>query len=318
MSENDPAARSSRIAVVGAGLVGASWAIVFARAGFALTIFDASAARRAALIDEMRAMLSSAGSAEPDAVLDRVTVADSVGAAVEGADYVQESVFEQVDLKRSISAAIGEAISAQAIVGSSTSGFPASAFTADVARRERFLVAHPANPPHLIPIVEIVPAPWTAPETVDRAAELMRACGQKPVLLAQEIDGFVLNRLQGALLDEAWALFDEGIASAADIDRTVADGLGFRWSFMGPFETIDLNAPGGVRDYAERYQGIYDRLFPTMQRRVDWAGAVMDEIETDRAARLARARLVDRQMWRDRRLMALLAHKKRATSEIGG
>lgn len=291
--------------MVGAGLVGASWAIVFARAGFALTIFDASAARRAALIDEMRAMLSSAGSAEPDAVLDRVTVADSVGAAVEGADYVQESVFEQVDLKRSISAAIGEAIGAQAIVGSSTSGFPASAFTADVARRERFLVAHPANPPHLIPIVEIVPAPWTAPETVDRAAELMRACGQKPVLLAQEIDGFVLNRLQGALLDEAWRLLAAGIASPADIDATISHGLGRRWAFMGPFETIDLNAPGGLADYAARLAPMYRRLAQTQPAFESWDADAVARADVALRARYALKEIAVRQAWRDERLAAL-------------
>jgi len=93
--------------------------------------------------------------------------------------------------------------------------------------------------------------------------------------------------------------------------------LALRWSFMGPFETIDLNAPAGVRDYVTRYQQIYERLFPSMQRRVDWAGPVVDEIERDRRAKLPEAELLQRQMWRDRRLMALAAHKRKAAREIG-
>ena len=93
--------------------------------------------------------------------------------------------------------------------------------------------------------------------------------------------------------------------------------LALRWSFMGPFETIDLNAPGGVRDYVLRYQGIYERLFPQMQRRVDWAGPVLQEVEAERRRRLAEADLQQRQIWRDRRLMALSAHKRRAATDIG-
>ena len=99
------------------------------------------------------------------------------------------------------------------------------------------------------------------------------------------------------------------------VDVGLRDGLALRWSFMGPFETIDLNAPGGVRDYAERYQDIYDNIFPSTQHRVDWSGPVMDVVEADRSTRLPRDRLAERQAWRDGRLMALLAHKRRAETE---
>jgi 3-hydroxyacyl-CoA dehydrogenase len=138
-----------------------------------------------------------------------------------------------------------------------------------------------------------------------------------PIVVNKEIEGFVLNRLQGALLAEAFRLVGEGYVSPQDCDKTLKDGLGLRWSFMGPFETIDLNAPGGVRDYVTRYQGIYERLFPQMQRRVDWAGAVLEAVERDRRALLPEQELRDRQIWRDRRLMALAAHKRRAANDIG-
>jgi 3-hydroxyacyl-CoA dehydrogenase len=126
-----------------------------------------------------------------------------------------------------------------------------------------------------------------------------------------------MNRMQGALLEEAFRLVADGYASVEDVDIGIRDGLALRWSFMGPFETIDLNAPGGVRDYCERYQGIYSNIFPQMQRRVDWAGEVMDTIEPDRRKLLPADKLQDRQVWRDKRLMALAAHKRRAAKEIG-
>ena len=135
--------------------------------------------------------------------------------------------------------------------------------------------------------------------------------------MKREIDGFVMNRLQGALLEEAFRLVADGYASIEDVDVGIRDGLALRWSFMGPFETIDLNAPGGVRDYADRYQKIYSGIFPSMQWRADWSGPVMDEVEAERRKRLPADKLVERQSWRDRRLMALAAHKRRADKDIG-
>jgi 3-hydroxyacyl-CoA dehydrogenase len=133
----------------------------------------------------------------------------------------------------------------------------------------------------------------------------------------REIDGFVMNRLQGALLEEAFRLVAEGYASVDDVDVGIREGLALRWSFMGPFETIELNAPGGIRDYAERYEQIYARIFPTAQWRVDWNGPAMHTIEAERRKLLPADKLGERQAWRDRRLMALAAHKRRAAKDIG-
>jgi L-gulonate 3-dehydrogenase len=126
-----------------------------------------------------------------------------------------------------------------------------------------------------------------------------------------------MNRLQGALLEEAFRLVAEGYASVEDIDIGIRDGLAMRWSFIGPFETIDLNAPGGVRDYAKRYQRAYEEIFASSRWRADWSGPVMDTVEADRRKRLPANRLAARQAWRDRRLMALAAHKARAAEDIG-
>src|SRR6201999_4574071 len=117
------------------------------------------------------------------------------------------------------------------------------------------------------------------------------------------------------LLEEAFRLVADGVATVEDVDIVLRAGLALRWSFMGPFETIDLNAPGGVRDYVLRYQQIYSNIFPSMQRRVDWAGPVIETVEADRRKRLPPTDLGRRAVWRDRQLMALAAHKRRTRRE---
>ena len=306
-------------AVVGAGLVGSAWAIVFARAGVPVRAFDASDEIRRTMAARIRASLEDMGKAGlvdgVDAICSRVTVVDDLRAAVGDVDYVQESVFERVEAKRAVSEAIGASIRDDAVVGSSSSGIPASAFTEHAPRRERFLIAHPVNPPHLVPLVELVPAPWTDPAIVLWLRAAMEALGQAPIVVNREIEGFILNRLQGVLLKEAWALFDEGYASAADIDLTVSQGLGLRWSFMGPFETIDLNAPGGVDDYARRLGPLYQSIAQSRSNPRPWSPELIERARSERRAALAKEKLPERSAWRDRRLMALVAHRRSQPSE---
>jgi L-gulonate 3-dehydrogenase len=312
-----------RTAIIGAGLVGRAWAISFARAGHAVRLWDADhVALPAALafIDGVLPDLAASGllgGAEPADVLARIAPAHELAEALAGADHVQENTPERVEVKARVFLDLDRLAPPAAVIASSTSALLPSAFQAEVAGRARCLVCHPINPPYLIPAVEVVPSPWTSPEVVARTAEFLRGCGQTPLVMKREIDGFIMNRIQGALMEECFRLVADGVASAEDVDIGIRDGLALRWSFMGPFETIDLNAPGGVRDYAARYQGMYERIFPSMQRRVDWSGPVMDDIEAERAGRLPRDGLAARQAWRDRRLMALLAHKRDASGEIG-
>ena len=304
---------SGHIAIVGGGLVGSGWAIVFARAGESVRIYDADANIRNGVMDVIRGQLEDLKDNrlvnDVNAILDRTQVCSTLQSAIGSAIYVQESVFEQTDVKTEISAAIAPLLSDGAVVGSSTSGIPASDFTENLTNRNRFLVAHPVNPPYLAPIVEIVPTPWTDESAVESAMALMRTVGQSPVLVRREIEGFLLNRLQGALLREAWALFEGGYASAKDIDKTVSEGLGLRWSFMGPFETIDLNAPGGVKDYAERLGPLYHAIDASRDNPKPWSPDLIRAVEAERRTVLSEADLAERRNWRDRRLMALAAHK---------
>ena len=307
------------VATIGSGLIGKSWAIVFARAGITVRMFDADPARRAAVKDEialdLRAMARHGLITDPAEALSRITVVDSIARAVKGVDYVQESVLERVDVKTAVCREIDEVMDAGVIVGSSSSGIPASQFTGELKNRERFFVVHPVNPPHLVPLVEIVPAPWSDLDLVPRIREFLDAVGQAPIVVNREIEGFILNRLQGALLNEAWALYAEGYASLADIDLTVSHGLGLRWAFMGPFETIDLNAPGGIDDYARRLSPLYHSI--ALQRRdpKPWPDEAIERARQERREALAIDRIPERQRWRDEYLMKQLVFRKKAVED---
>lgn len=309
------------VAVVGAGLIGRAWAIVFARGGVAVRLhdtdakaLDAAGARIDIALDDLRrfGLLD-----DPAAVRGRIDTEPTLAAAVDGAAYVQECGPERVELKRALFAALEAVASPDAVLASSSSGIVASAFTAGLRHPERCLVAHPVNPPYLVPLVELCPAPATADWAVDAAHALMERVGQAPVRLRREVAGFALNRLQGALLNEALRLFEDGVISAEDLDRTVKFGLGLRWSFMGPFETIDLNAPAGLADYARRYGALYEGLGREQADPRPWSAGTIDALDRERRERLGHDALGERQAWRDRRLMALAAHKRAAERDIG-
>ena len=313
----------TKAAVIGSGFVGRAWAISFARAGCEVALWDQdkdapgkALAYVERLLPDLEANDLLNGSAAGK-VAARIHVAPTLKSALEGVVHVQENTPEDVDVKRAVFAQLDAAAPPDAVLASSTSAILPSAFTEGLKGRARCLVVHPINPPYLIPAAEVVPAPWTAPEAVERTANFLRAAGHAPIVMKREIDGFVMNRLQGALLEEAFRLVEQGYAGVEDIDVGIRDGLALRWSFMGPFETIDLNAPAGVRDYAERYQGIYSGIFGSSQWRADWSGPVMDTIESERRERLAADKLEERQAWRDRRLIALAAHKRWADEDIG-
>ena len=310
-------------AIVGSGLVGRAWAIAFARAGWSVRLWDPepqAPARARAIIADLFADLADndlLNGQSPDEALARISASATLAEALDGVDWVQENAPEDVEVKRRLWAEMDPLAAPSTVLASSTSGIVPSRFTEALAGRARCLTAHPINPPYLVPAVELVPAPWTAPQTVARAGEVMQQIDQVPIPMQREIDGFVVNRLQGALLEEAFRLVEDGICGVEEVDAALRDGLALRWSFIGPFETIDLNAPGGVRDYVERYNGLYASLFASMQRRADWTGVVLDEIEAARRGQVPKDKLDDRQRWRDRRLMALRRHKKDAARSLG-
>lgn len=312
-----------KVAVVGSGLIGRSWAISFSRAGYDVALYDAaSGAADAALsfVDAVLADLHRNGlldGHEPNAVRGRIKVAATLADALRDAVHVQENTPERLDTKIEVFRELDQLAAPETVLASSTSALLPSRFTETLRGRSRCLVVHPINPPYLVPAVEVVPAPWTDVAVLARVSAFMRAAGHAPIMMSKEIDGFVMNRLQGALLQEAFRLVAEGYASTADVDIGIRDGLGLRWSFMGPFETIDLNAPAGVADYIARYEGLYKTLWQTQQHIVPWGGELSERVEAERRQSLAATDLPERARWRDRRLMALVAQKRDANTKIG-
>jgi Ser/Thr protein kinase RdoA (MazF antagonist)/3-hydroxyacyl-CoA dehydrogenase len=310
-------AERERVALVGAGSIGVAWAVVFARAGHPVALYDVDPRRLAAARAELGAALEALREhellAEPPAeVAARVTTAAVLDAAIAGAAHVQESGPEDLALKRGLLSRLDALAEPSATVASSTSAIPISRLAGDLAGRARFLVAHPANPPFLVPIVELVPAPFTDPEAVERARRLFATAGMSPVVVRQELEGFALNRLQGALLREAYCLLRDGVLDVDDLDRLVRDGLGRRWAVLGPFETTDLNIRGGLARHAEIMGGAYARIAAERGHPPAWTQELVAEAVRQRRALLPLERWAERGAWRDRALMRL----ERARREI--
>lgn len=303
-----------KIALIGAGLIGSGWGIVFAEAGRHPVLFDADPAaveNALAEIEKGLADLDSYGLIEeaPAAILARVGTAATLEEAVDGAAHVQESIPERVELKRDLFVRLDAMVPPEITLASSTSTIPTSLFTEHLEGRARCIVAHPGTPPHLLRLVEIVPAPWTDPAVVAGTRQLMEDCRQIPSVLKKEIQGFILNRIQYAVISEVYRLWDDDVAGIEDIEKTVREALGLRWSFMGAMETISLNAPGGVPDYNERY-GRWVHEINASQSARPWDGAAIERLEAERLQARPAMDNTSRRVWRDRRLMALLAHKR--------
>ncbi len=301
-------------AIIGAGLIGRSWANVFARAGWRVQVWDPVDAQRdgapAAIAASLHDLARHGLVVDADAAAQCVSAAATLEAAVAGADYVQENGPETVETKRETFARLDAAAAPATVLASSTSAIVASLFTEQLSGRARCLVAHPVNPPHLVPVVEVCGAPWTAEKTKARARDILRSVGQAPIDVKREVDGFILNRLQIALLTEAFRLVQDGYVSPEDLDRTIADGLGLRWSFMGPFETIELNAPGGVADYCARYTPWFRRYMADLPKPSVWDDANWQRAAAAWGRTPSAEEIATKSLWRNERLAALAAHKR--------
>ena len=289
------------------GLIGRSWAVDFARAGARVALWDAMDGVVETSLSQTRQLVSDMDGAgllneTPEAILSRINPCSTLSEALSGADYIQENTPERIEIKHDVLAAIEANAQPDAVIASSTSGLLPSAMFENIASARRCLVAHPLNPPHLIPAVELVPGPATDAASLHTARMILEEAGHVVLTLRREIAGFVMNRLQGAVLDEAFRLVEQGIVGPEDVDIALRDGLAIRWSVVGPFETIDLNAPGGVSDYIDRYGPMYDDLAIGSEGRADWQGTVRDVVTADRRARLAVDQIPARTEWRDARL----------------
>lgn len=310
----------AKIAIVGSGLIGRAWAGIFASHGFDVALYDvkreAAEAAKVHIAANLEEQAAFGLVEDPKGSAARLSVAADLASALKGAVLAQESGPENLDAKKALFAEMDRLAAPETILASSTSFIMASRFTEDLKGRGRCLVAHPANPPHLIPIVELAPAPWTDAAVVTRAKAIYEEAGQVPITLRKEVPGFVLNRLQAVLLAEAFRIVGDGIASPEDLDKTIKDGLGLRWSFMGPFETIELNAPGGIPDYCQRYgASIMETASQQTGNSDPFGAATVSKIMAEWPYPQNAERVAKLSVWRDNRLAALQAHKKAAAKK---
>lgn len=305
-----------KVTIVGSGLIGRCWATLFARAEYSVVLNDISDDQLRGALDAIRHQLRSM---EKEGLLKEgqkaenleklITVNANLQEAVSGALYVQECTPEVLDLKRLVFEKLDQVVDDVTILASSTSCIIPSKFTENLKHRMQCIVAHPINPPHYIPLVEIIPAPWTDEGVVKNTVDLMKELGQKPIFAKREINGFILNRLQYALIMEAWRLVEDGIASPEDVDTAVVEGLGMRYSFMGPFETIHLNA-NGIEDYCHRYGANITTVCESEVPPRQLAGPTLETLSASLRNKIPLEKLEERRKWRDMRLGALAAHKR--------
>lgn len=268
-----PADAIKTIAVIGLGAIGASWSAWFLARGYRVQATDPDPARANATEQFVRRAwpalteIGQAQGASADDALTRFAFHADVEACVAGADFVQENAPERRDLKIDLLARIDAALPADRIIASSTSGFGVSTLAAGMAHPERLVIGHPFNPPHLIPLVEVVGGGATSSEAIKAALAFYERAGKKAVHVRKEVAGHLANRLQAALWREAVHLVADGAASVSDIDAVIAYGPGLRWAQMGPHLIFHLaGGEGGMRHFI-------DHLGPPIQSWWDTLGA---------------------------------------------
>jgi L-gulonate 3-dehydrogenase len=300
----------TRVAVVGGGTIGVGWAIVFARAGIDVALYEPDRDRRSAVRGDFESRLATLDRAgllteDLDAIGRRATVAEDLREAVSNATHVQECTPESLELKRAVFAELELLVPPDAVLASSSSAITTSEFASALASRDRCLVAHPGNPPYLLPVVELVPAPFTSETAVERAQAVFASAGMAPVVIRREVEGFVFNRLQGAILREAYCLVRDGVVSAGDVDTVVRDGLGRRMAVLGPFETAELNTRGGIEAHAQRLGPAYARMGAERGQHDPWTPELVADVAADLHRRLPPEEWDANVARRDARLAAL-------------
>lgn len=300
---------TKRVAVIGAGTIGASWAACFLARGLEVSAYDPSPngeafARR--FIDTAWPTLEALEIVRPGADRARIKFFSDPGEAAKGADFVQESGPERENIKIDLFAAIDAAAPPEAVIATSSSGLLVSRVSTKCKHPQRCVIGHPFNPPHLIPLVEVVGGPKTSPEAIFKAMDFYREAGKRPIHIKKEVAGHVANRLQAALWREAVHLVAQGVVSVADADAAIAYGPGLRWAFMGPSLTFHLaGGEGGMPHFMSHIgpaiQSWMDdlgqtRLTPEVQQ------AIIDGVEEEAGSRT----IADLQGWRDRKLIDIL------------
>jgi 3-hydroxyacyl-CoA dehydrogenase len=298
------------VALIGTGTVGTGWAVCFAAAGYHVRAYDDHAAARAALgprVGQLAAMLQKEAPTrfDPNVIAARLTVVETLEEALAGADYVQESIAEDLPAKHALYRALEPNLPAHAVLATSSSALTPATLYRNFGFAARALVAHPFNPPYVLPLVEILGHEGTDPAAIETTRALMQAIGQAPIVLKRAVPGFIGNRLQAAVLNEAMALVADGVIDPDGIDICMRQSLALRWAFLGPFGTADLNAIDGFAGYAQRLQPTWEALGRDLSTGRPWSAEAIKAVTAARREALPLAELPDRQMRRDRTILQL-------------
>ena len=304
------------VTILGAGSIGVSFAAVFSDAGALVHVVEPDSPRRQAVpqdLADQRDAISNAGLSHNGA--GQVVVTDQLDDQLSASDLILECGPEDLAIKQAIFADLVIRSSPQTVLATASSAITMSQILPDPKSQRRCLVAHPVNPPAVLRVIELVPCPGTEPDATDQAFALFEFAGFTAVLLGHEIEGFLLNRLQGAVLREAYRLVDEGVADVAGIDAIVRMGLGPRWALSGPFETAELNTPGGIKAHAARMGPAYKRMGEARGETVDWSSALIEEVDAQRRATLSAVDLPNRVKWRSDAVAKLVAARDKLVQD---
>ncbi|KAF4336572.1 3-hydroxyacyl dehydrogenase [Fusarium beomiforme] len=308
------------VAIVGCGVIGMGWAVLFLSRGLKVIISDPAEGAQDALkryFNQSQSYLEEYGDFEK-LVSNYEFVCDIVPRLPE-ADFIQENGPERLEFKRGLIETLDKHARPGVVIASSSSGLPSSEFIQQCKQdASRVLIGHPFNPPHLIPLVEVVPHPSTGSQSIEAALKFYKSVGKRPILLHHEVPGFVSNRLQAAINNEAYSLISRGIVSAEDVDTAVTSGPGLRWALTGPIATNALGGGGGPGGFAQRLE----RLGPAirgweddiLKNRFDWSDERVKALQGSVDKSLGAVDWKNLVEERDLVLLQLLAAKSKTTS----
>lgn len=302
-----------KVAVIGGGLIGSGWATLFAMNGYDINFYSRRAETRTEGVKEVKSNLKFLvehgllSKNDEKQSLERVKEVANLSNAIKDADYIQECVAEDYDIKKSIFKDLDKLSKEDAIIASSSSGLSMSEIQKVTKRPDRCIIAHPWNPPHIIPLVEIVPGEKTSKETIEKTFRFQTELGKIAVIVKKEVPGYIGNRLAAALWREAIDLVDKGVASVEDVDKALCAGPGIRWALMGPHLTYHLGGgKGGIGHFIDHignttFKSIWENMAewnyisdPMKEKLID---GIKDEIGNKSLDELAK--------WRDDKLIEL-------------
>ena len=275
-----------KFAVVGAGSIGVGWTIVFARSGFNVLVYDLKPEILSDFWIQIKSKLQLLADndllqEDLETISKRITTTLDLSLALSDADYVQECGPENVAFKQNIFEKFEKLTTPKTILASSSSALTTNEFASHLDSKNRCLVVHPANPPYLLSIAEVVPAAFTSNQCIEETFTILKNTGMLPVLISNEPQGFVFNRIQGAVLREAYCLVRDGVITPQDLDLIVTQGLGKRWSITGPFATAALNVQGGIKAHAARMGQSYFEMGQSRGQNKPWEEDLVEQVSKD-------------------------------------